>query len=533
MPTALVQNLFAAGSEAEKQGRYAEAREHLAAARELEPDIAAPVDAVLARMLWTERKWAEALDTADRALARDARNFLALIIRSRCSAAMARMKEACEANRRAMNVTPHPEFHSQLLFELNFLIETTPESLAMEAQRWNALYAAPLAERIHAHANAPDPARPLKIGYVSSNLHQHAIMNFLPPVLERHDRRRFEIFVYSTGERRDAFTHRIETAAQHFHATRDPEELAGRVRADGIDILVDLAGHTMGPAHLGLALKPAPVGICWQGVLASTGLSAMDYFLGDAVMPLPGTEQCFSETVYRLERPFCCYRPLAQPPVAPSPCWGGRTFTFGCFNNPQKIGREVVMLWSAILHRAPQSRMLLKYANLENPAVHGHLREWFAECGIARERVIFEGASPPEEYLAAYSRVDLALDPFPYNGLTVTLDALWMGVPVITWTGRLAVQRAGASVLTAAGLEGLIATTAEEYLKLALEMKRVVPRLPALRSNVRAALRASPLMDEAGFVRSLEAAYRNMWTSWVSKQGYKKTAESRSVPPRL
>ena len=519
MPTAWVQDLFAAGSEAEKQGRYAEAREHLAAARERDPGMAARVDAQLARMLWTERKWAEALGMADRALAADPRNFLALIIRSRCSAALAHVREACEANRRAMNVTPHAEFHSQLLFELNFLSDTTPESLAIEARRWNALYAAPLAGRIRPHANAPDPLRPLKIGYVSSNLHRHAIMNFLPPVLERHDRGQFEIFIYSTGEHRDAFTHRIQAAAQHFYATRDPEALAARVRGDGIDILVDLAGHTMGPAHLGLALKPAPVAVSWQGVLASTGLGAMDYFLGDAVMPLPGTEPFFSETVYRLERPFCCYRPLAQPPLAPSPCWGGRPFTFGCFNNPQKIGREVVMLWSAILHLTPHSRLLLKYANLENPAVHGHLREWFGECGIGGERVIFEGASPPEEYLAAYSRVDLALDPFPYNGLTVTLDALWMGVPVITWTGRLAVQRAGASVLTAAGLEGLIATTAEQYLKLALEMTRLVPRLPALRSNIRAALRASPLMDEAGLVRSLEAAYRDMWRVWCQASG--------------
>jgi predicted O-linked N-acetylglucosamine transferase (SPINDLY family) len=430
------------------------------------------------------------------------------------------MPEACESNRRALEIAPdielHSEFHSQLLFEMNLLEDTTPETLFAEASRWNSLYAAPLAPRIRIHTNDPDPDRRLKVGYVSSDLHQHAIMKFLPPVLERHHRSQFEVFVYATGAKSDHCTEQVRAGAGNFYSTRDPDSLAERVRADGIDILVDLAGHTMGPAYLAFALKPAPVQVSWQGVLCTTGLSTMDYFLGDEHMPLPGSEHLFSETVYRLPRVFCCYRPSADVAITPAPCLERGSVTFGCFNNLQKITREVAKLWSAILHLSPQSRLLLKYSNLENPAVHEHLSHWFTEDGIAADRVMFEGASPPAEYLSAYGRVDVALDPFPYNGLTITLDALWMGVPVVTLAGRLAVQRAGVSVLTAAGFPGLIASNPEDYLKLALHVGRMAGQSPALRGTLRQALRASPLMDEAGLVCSLEAAYRGMWRAWVT-----------------
>lgn len=518
MPSGLAQDLFGIGAAEERRGQVAEAREHLAAALALDAKLAAPVHALLARMLWAERKWPEAILEADLALASDPRDFLALIVRSRCCSVLGRMPEACEATCRAMAIQPHPEFHSQLVFEMNFLAATTPETLFAEARRWNALYAAPLALRIRPHTNIPDPDRRLKVGYMSSDLHQHAIMKFLPQVLERHDRSQFKVFVYSAGARSDHCTEQIRTISDDFACTPDPDSLAERVCADGIDILVDLSGHTMGRAYPGLALKPAPVQVSWQGVLATTGLSTMDYFLGDAQMPLPGSDHLFSETVYRLPGAFGCYRPFADIPVAPAPCLERGSLTFGCFNNPQKITRDVAKLWSAILHLSPQARLLLKYSNLDHPAMHEHLGAWFSEDGIAADRVIFEGASPPAEYLSAYARVDVALDPFPYNGLTITLDALWMGVPVVTLAGRLAVQRAGASLLTAAGLAGLVAGTPEDYLKLALHVGQRAARSPALRGSIREALRASAWMDEAGFVRDLEGAYREMWQVWVRRK---------------
>jgi protein O-GlcNAc transferase len=511
---------FDLGRLAEQRGQPALAREHLTEALKQGDGLTAPVNALFARMFWAERRWLEAIAAADLALASNPQNFLALIIRSRCCSALGRMPQACAANLRALEIAPHALFHSQLLFEMNFLEDTTPESLFAAANHWNTLHAQPLKPRIQKHGNTPDPDRRLTLGYVSTDLHQHAIMNFLPPVLEGHDRSRFAVFVYATGGKADHRTEQVQALSDRFLSIQDADGLAERVRADGVDILIDLSGHTMGPAFLALALKPAPVQVSWQGVLSTTGLATMDYFLGDAHMPLPGSECFFSETVYRLPRAFCCYRPSARVALAGAPGGDRTRTTFGCFNNPRKITRDVVRLWAAILHLAPQARLLLKYSNLDDPAVHGHLQDWFVEDGIPPYRVLFEGASPPVEYLSSYSRIDVALDPFPYNGLTITLDALWMGVPVVTLAGGLAVQRAGVSVLTAAGLQGLIARNPEDYLKLALGMAEVARQSSSLRGTIREALQASPLMDERGLVGSLEDAYREMWQTWCGCQAF-------------
>jgi predicted O-linked N-acetylglucosamine transferase (SPINDLY family) len=235
-------------------------------------------------------------------------------------------------------------------------------------------------------------------------------------------------------------------------------------------------------------------------------------------MPCPGTEHLFSETVYRLPV-LCSYRPFATDlPVAASPCLERGYITFGSFNGPRKITRDVARLWSAILHLVPESRLLLKYHGLENPAMQDDLRRWLTEDGIPEQRLRFAGAVPPREYLAAYSDIDIALDPFPYNGGSTTLDTLWMGVPVVTLAGRMAVQRCGASLLTAAGLPDLVANTPEEYIKTALFLVQAVQSAPDLRRNVRQALQSSPLMDEVGLVRSVEDAYRDMWRAWCASQ---------------
>ena len=402
-----------------------------------------------------------------------------------------------------------------MLFEMNYLPDTTPESLYAEACRWNACHVAPLANQIRPHSNEPDPERRLKVGYVSPDLYAHPITKFLIPALEHHDRRHFEVFMYSVGSKTDNVTDHIRKSVENFVPTRVPDvELAERIRGDGIDILVDLAGHTMGSTYLAFALKPAPVQISWLGVLSTTGMPTMDYFLGDSQMPCPGTEHLFTETVYRLPRAVCSYRPTTDLPVAPAPSVKRGYVTFGCFNSNRKIGRDVVKLWSAILHLVPASRILLKWHGLETEAKHEALLQWFVEDGIAPERLEFSGASSPTKYLENYGDVDIALDPFPYNGGSTTLDALWMGVPLVTLAGRLAVQCTGASVLTAVGFPDLVAHTPEQYLKIALYLAGIVAKMPNLRPEVRQALRSSPFMDEVGIVRDVENAYREMWRTW-------------------
>ena len=438
------------------------------------------------------------------------------VARAGCYDGLCQPPEAAESARRALAIAPDPDLHRMLLCLMYFLPDTTPEAQYAEACRWDSLYAAPLAPGIRPHANAPLPERRIRLGYLSPDLYNHAIVRFIQPVLEHHDRSRFEVFAYSVGATEDEDTGRARAAVEHFVPFRGSgEDLAERIRADGIDILVELAGPTMPWEFLQtLALKPAPIQVSWVGMPGTTGLSSMDYFLGDARLPCPGTEHLFRETVYRLPRVSCCYRPAGAFPVAPSPCLQRGYITFGSFNQPRKITREVARLWSAILRAVPRSRLLLKYKGMESEVFQDRFRSWFAKEGVARDRLQFAGGTPLAEYLAAYGEIDIALDPFPHNGGSTSLDTVYMGVPLVTLTGRLPMQCAGASLLRTIGLSDMVAETPERYLETAVSMAGIVPKTPDIRRNVRQALLSSPFLDEAGAVRDLEDAFRDMWRRW-------------------
>ena len=512
----LVLKLYNRGCALEELGDYEAARDSLERALAADGSLEARAQSVFARLNWREGQPAEAVAAADRSLAADGANLLAHAIRALACASLGRAEEAVEGFRRAVEIAPDARFHSSLLMGMNFAASTTPEALYAEARRWDRLYAAPLARHIRRHTNSPDAERRLRIGYVSPDLVNHAIMKFLPPVFERHDRAAFEVYAYAVGGRPDQITDRVRPAVDRFIEFRGTAgELAARVRADAIDILVDLAGHTMDPEMLlAFAWKPAPVQVSWMGTEATTGLSTMDYFLGDTHMPCPGTEHLFSEKVHRLARPRYCYRPLAEVPPAPAPCRERGYVTFGCFNSPRKITREAAGLWAEILRAVPRSQLLLKYSGMQMAPVEQRFRDWFSSDGIAPERVRFAGPSPVKEYMAAYGEVDIALDPFPHNGDTTTLDTLYMGVPVVTLAGRLGVQRDGATILSAVGLSDMVAETPQRYREAAVFLAGIVPRIPDLRRNVRQALKCSPLMDEAGTVRAVEEAFREMWRTW-------------------
>lgn len=512
-----VRGQYSLGCAYEHLVEHDRARHHLANALRMDSSMLAAVEALYARMFWTEEKFTDAVAAADRALAANPNYYLALVIRGRACSALGRMLEAVDCVRRSLEIVPEPTFHSGMLFDITCLTETTPEVLYAEARRWNALYAAPLASEIQPHTNRPDPERRLKLGYVSPDLYGHPVAKFILPVFELQDRSRYEVFVYSVGSKSDQITEWIQKHVEHFVSfPADPRKLAERIRADGIDILVDLAGHTTGEAYLAFARKPAPIQVSWIGVMSTTGMSTMDYFLGDAEMPCPGTEHLFTETVYRLPRACFCYRPGTDAAVAPAPYLERGDVTFGCFNSPRKITREVVKLWSAILHLVSGSRLLLKYYFLEEEAKQAPLRAWFAEEGIPSQRLVFVGASLSTDYFDEYRLIDIALDPFPYNGGSTTLDALWMGVPVVTLAGRSPVQRSGSSILTAVGLPDLVTHSPEQYVTTAVFFAQTVPKIPGSRQNLRKALQASPLMDEKGLVCSVEAAFRDMWRTWCS-----------------
>ncbi len=482
-------------------------------ALELDSSLEIPILLARAKMYESQEKWDLALKLTDQILERDANHLATLYLKISCLHLLARTEEEVTLMRRVVGLKPDPKVHSQLLFYMLYAADATPESVYEESRRFFALYGEPLVRKIRPHRNNPDPNRKIKIAYVSPDLRNHTIMKLLPAVLENHDRTQFDVSFYSVGSIRDQVTDHIAKTNRLVSLRPFAEDIAAQTRADEIDILIDLAGHTMDvAAHLVFAMKPAPVQVSWLGAFNTTGMPTIDYYIGDPYQPCPGTEHLFSETVYRLPRINESYRPTADIGIAESPFFNNGYITFGSFNDPRKITRDVIKMWAAILHMAPGSKLLFKFRHLEKPIWQERLRNWLGEDGISGERFRFEGASPPLEYLCAWSELDIALDPFPYNGSTTTMDALWMGVPVVSLAGRLAVSCCGSAILSTVGLP--VSQTADEYIRTALFLVDTIPKTPQIRRNVRQALVGSALMDERGLMRDVETAFREMWVQW-------------------
>jgi predicted O-linked N-acetylglucosamine transferase (SPINDLY family) len=289
------------------------------------------------------------------------------------------------------------------------------------------------------------------------------------------------------------------------------------VAADGIDMLVDLSGHTPGNRLAMFARKPAPVQLSWLGFWGTTGLSAIDYILSDATTIPEGEEDLYSESVFRLPVSRFCYRaPHFAPEPAPPPCLAGGAVTFGSFNNIRKLGSDVIQLWARVLHETPGARLLLKTSSLADAAVRGAVLAAFVDLGVTAERLILRGSTPHPDMLAEYADVDIALDPFPFSGGMTSCEALWMGVPVVTLPGRRAVSRQTLGFLRVIGLPELAAASADDYVRIASSLAPDLPRLAAIRRTLRQRMADSPLCDGAAFTRNLEAAYRTMWQAWCA-----------------
>ena len=510
-------NLFVFADKSSYLKQYDKARRFLDEAEAGDPALAVRANMLRATMFYNEGQWEQAFESAEAVLKEEPGNVDAREVKLASLHHMSRIREEVENCRIALAIAPNVKIHNRLLFKLNYLPESTPEVVYEESRRWNDLYAAPLANEILPHLNDLDPERPLKIGYVSPDFRNHAIMKLLPGVFENHDES-FEIFAYSINTEENPFSDFVRGAVDHFHSLPlSMNAIVDQVRADEIDILVDLAGHTLVPeAYLAFAMKPAPIQVTWMGAMATTGLATMDYFIGDPQLPAPGTEHCFSEKIVRLKHISACFRPRADLRLTLAPYFQNGFITFGCFNETRKITRQMVQLWSVLMRLHPGSRLLLKYGGMELPATQERFRQWFAEDGVAGDRIAFEGRSNALEYMETWNKVDIALDPFPYNGGTTSMDALWMGVPLVSMSGRLAVSCAGASILSAVGLP--FAKNAEEYLALANSMVETVQKTPGFRERIREAMIQSPLMDEPALMMEVEAAFRQMWREWCAQQ---------------
>jgi len=327
------------------------------------------------------------------------------------------------------------------------------------------------------------------------------------------------VHCYANVQRPDSVTAYFEGMAEHWLTTSamSDEALAERIRHDGIDVLVDLAGHTL-RNRLGVFVrKPAPVQATWLGYPNTTGLSAIDYRLVDAVTDPPGAADAMaSETLLRLPGGFLCYGGLTgAPDPKDPPCLTTGAVTFGSFNNPSKLSTAACDAWAALLKHVPQARLLLKGGWFVDPATRDLFLARLAERGVAADRVeLVPRLHGAAAHLSAYERVDIALDPFPYNGTATTCEALWMGVPVVTLCGGRHAGRVGASLLSQIGLPELIADSVASYLDIAARLAADPARLTALRHTLRPRMTASPLCDGPAFSRKMEAAYRAMWLRW-------------------
>lgn len=427
---------------------------------------------------------------------------------------------AIAAFRRAVALAPdRPANWSALLFALSVSDGATAGSIAAEHLAFGERFAARIAP-LSAIVPAPRAGRRLKVGYVSSDWRRHAIAVFAEPLLAAHDRSRFEIFCYQNYRGADEITSRFAALADHFVSitSMSDAEVAQRIRADQIDILVDLNGHT---AHNRLPLfflKPAPVQATWLGYLGTTGVPAIDYRLTDVFTDPPGElEPAGVEALWRLPQTQWCYRPYAEAPeVGPLPAATAHAITFVCMNHATKISRTALSLWARILEAVPASRLLLLATPY--PAQRAQVLAFFAARGIAGERIEQVGEAPIATYLGRYLRADIALDSLPCAGGTTTCDALWMGVPVVSLVGDRPFSRSGASLLRNARLTELIARTPDAYVRAAVDLAADRGRLAALRAGLRDRLLTSPLLDGAGFARAVEAAFDAMWERAVAAQ---------------
>ena len=430
-----------------------------------------------------------------------------------------KVDEALDEYRLAIRHKPDlSEARSCYVMYLQYHLASTMRQLAKESAAWQRTFAAAI-PKIAVHRNRRDPERPLRIGYVSADFRSHPVGFHLMPVLYHHDAKRYKVFCYDNRDHADIYTCRLRNCADQWRTITNltDESAAEMIMADKIDILVDLAGHTAGNRLLLFARRPAPVQVTWLGYFFSTGLTEIDYIFMDDTAVLQGEERWFSERVARLPGTRFCYEP---PPyagdVSPLPAYKNGRITFGSFNNLAKVTPQVISLWAKVLRAVPGSRLLLKSAPLSGAGCRESLVRKFAAEGVGPERLILRGQSPHAAMFAEYGDMDIALDPFPFNGGITSCEALWMGVPVLTLVGNIPIARQTSGFLKTIGLSGFTATDEDKYCELAVTWAADLNKLSNVRKELRDMMARSLLCDGKRFTANLEGAYRQIWRTWCS-----------------
>lgn len=495
----------------------------------------------LALTLMGQKRYHEAREVCDRILERQPRQVVALVTTGNVLSTLGDSTGAIRHYEQAVEAQPElSSIYSNVLFEANYLGEWSREEIFARHREWARRYEAPLltaAEGLRRGASFDRGIEPqrLKVGYVSADFVAHPVGFLLRDVLRNHDRMRVEVFCYSQVTVPDDVTAELRGQAEHWRETffEEDDALAQRIADDGIHVLVDLSGHTAGNRLKAFALRPAPVQATWIGYFHSTGLRSIDYFITDPVSTPPGSGQLFSETPAYLPDCRWCYSPPDYAPAVAAPPSAARGHvTFGSFNRLSKITDRVIACWAAILRRLPEARLVLKTYGLHEAETARALLDRFAAAGVDAIRVELRGTSAHPEMLRQYGDVDIALDPFPFNGGMTTLESLWMGVPVIALAGDAVVSRQTAAVLSAVGLAELAYDSVAAYVEGAVVLARDGERLGMLRRGMRGRLLRSPLIRADQFVANLELLYRRMWEAYCTQTVLPQIPLSAEARPR-
>jgi protein O-GlcNAc transferase len=462
---------------------------------------------------------AAALTSYDAVLARAPDHAEALDNRAAALLELGRCKEAVASLRRALALAPNPSRHTALIFTLNFDPELTTADLQAERARWNEAYAKQFASRISPHSNERNPARRLRVGYVSAHFRRQAGIYAFGGVLLTHSADEFELVCYSDTANADDVTARLRARADRWHDTAalSDDALAELIRADGIDILVDLVGHMSGNRLLVFARKPAPIQVSAWGEPTGTGLTTMDYLLADLLLVPAAERPLLAEEVSDLPNFLGYWTPDALPEPSALPAIANGYVTFGSFNRLAKIGDPVLRRWAKILRALPKARLVIKADQLlGDGSRRARIEAVLGEESVDGGRVTLIGRVARADHFAAYRGIDLALDPFPHGGGMTTLDALWMGVPVVTCPGQTISSRLAAASLRALGLTDWIAADPDAYVALAIAKASELDGLARLRAGLRGRMADSVVGDPRRYTREVEAAYRGMWRRWCA-----------------
>jgi len=509
------QALFNLGRLQAKQDRWAEAAATFGLMVQAYPQDG-EAHAELGIALAGLERWVAAEQSYRRALERGHRDTFLLDHLARSLLEQARPEESLQVQREAIALQPDgARLLGNFLFARNHVPGTEPPALPPEAQRFDRALAATAAGEVHTAWSTEREPEVLRVGFVSGDLRRHPVASFLAGFIRHVGQHKLALYAYSTKAREDAVTQQLQP---HFAGWRSvagasARDAADRIGQDGIHVLFDLSGHTSDNRLDIFARSPAPVQVTWLGVPATTGLRAIGYMLTDPHASQPDDQAWFSERLWPLPESWFCYAPLEPAPeVAAPPALANGYLTFGSFNSLTKLNDAVVRTWSQLLQAVPGARLLLRNWQLQDAALAQQLRERFAVHGVAADRLQFEGPIVSlASHLAQYARVDIALDTFPYVGGTTTAEALYMGVPVLTLRGSGRMLRLGESLLRQAGLPEWIAEDEATYVAQGAAFASDLPRLAALRGQLRARLQSTALLDGERFARQFAEA---VWALW-------------------